>query len=377
MNSFLALALACSGLAACSAAQGPVPTTVAGITLSDGPRLSARRATHALVRTTDGLIVALGGCVEDGCEPGAASATVDVFAADGRAVVRTGRLLVRRVQPSAAQLPNGQVLVIGGWVDGQVSETTEIFDPAKGRSRLGPRLAGPRSSPTVVQLDDDTVLIAGGYDGRSVQSSAQLYEPRSGKLRTVGALRTPRSGATGTLLPNGQVLLAGGGNGESDGRRALDSAELFDPLTGQFRATGSLVQRRYKHGAVALPDGDVLIIGGSDERDYRGKLRTVERYNVSTGQFVKAGSLAVERFKLADGVLLIAPNKILVAAGDRHPEVFYVAEGKGLLLPDDLGSQWNYMTVARIDATAALLAGGYREGLIQPTDRTWRFALRE
>ena len=121
----------------------------------------------------------------------------------------------------------------------------------------------------------------------------------------------------------------------------------------------------------------MLIIGGSDERDYRGKLRTVERYNVSTGQFVKAGSLAVERFKLADGVLLIAPNKILVAAGDRHPEVFYVAEGKGLLLPDDLGSQWNYMTVARIDATAALLAGGYREGLIQPTDRTWRFALRE
>lgn len=375
MKQSLAMFIACTGLAACSAAQTPTPPTSTGITMIDGPRLSAKRATHAMVRTTDGLILALGGCVEDGCDPGPASATVDIFDADGRHLLRTGRLLTRRVQPAAVALPEGTVLVIGGWVDGRVSATTEIFDPSSGKSRPGPRLAGPRASPTVVRLADGRILIAGGYDGRAVQSGAQIFDPSSSKLGAVGALRTARSGATGTLLRDGKILLAGGGDGESDGRTALASAELFDPSTGVFRATGPLGQRRYKHGAVALPDGDVIIVGGSDERDYGGKLRSVERYDAKAGKFVAAGTLAVKRFKLADGILLIGPNTILVAAGDRHPEIFDISTGKGVLLPDDLGSQWNYMTVARVEGNAAMLAGGYREGLIEPTDRTWLFAL--
>jgi len=274
-------------------------------------------------------------------------------------------------------MPDGKVLVIGGWIDGRITNTTELFDPVTGRSSPGPPLSVPRSSPTVVRLMDGKILIAGGYDGRAVRSDAQVYDPRSNTLRVTGSLQTARSGATGTLLQNGKVLLAGGGDGEADGRRALASAELFDPSTGKFRATGSLVQRRYKHGAVALPNGDVLIVGGSDERDYRGKLRSVERWVQSTGRFATVGSLAVERFKLADGILLVAANKVLVAAGDRHPEVFDTEKNISTLLSSDLGSRWNYMTLARIDGHAALLMGGYREGVIELTDRTWRFSLSD
>lgn len=373
----MALVMSCSGLAACGAVQAPKPYNTTLIEMTDGPRLSARRATHAVVRTTDGLILAVGGCVEDGCDSGASSATVDIVSTDGRRLLRTGQLLARRIQPSAAAMPDGKVLVIGGWIDGRITNTTELFDPVTGRSSPGPPLSVPRSSPTVVRLMDGKILIAGGYDGRAVRSDAQVYDPQSNTLRVTGSLQTARSGATGTLLQNGKVLLAGGGDGEADGRRALASAELFDPSTGKFRATGSLVQRRYKHGAVALPNGDVLIVGGSDERDYRGKLRSVERYVQSTGRFATVGSLAVERFKLADGILLVAANKVLVAAGDRHPEVFDTEKNTSTLLSSDLGSRWNYMTLARIDGHAALLMGGYREGVIEPTDRTWRFSLSD
>ena len=53
---------------------------------------------------------------------------------------------------------------------------------------------------------------------------------------------------TATLLPNGKVLVAGGYNGSA----VLSSAELYDPATGTWTATGSLEHRtRPSHGDAA------------------------------------------------------------------------------------------------------------------------------
>jgi len=372
MNMRMLFAFAAAAVVACSAGPAIEPGALAqSVRFEAGPELSAPRATHALVRVASGQLLAIGGCVRDGCEPGPASATVDIIAADGARVEGQGSLIERRVQPAAVALADGRALVIGGWVDGRVTPTTEIFDPAKRRSRPGPDMATPRAAATVVRLADDRILIAGGYDGSRVRADAEIFDPASGELIAVAALSVARSGATGTLLADGRVLIVGGGDGESAGRRALTSAEIFDPASASFTTTGSLTQRRYKHGAVALPSGDVLIIGGSDERDYGGKLRSVERYDAASGRFHAAGSLASARFKLADGVLLIAPGRVLVAAGDEHPEIYDVARRSGTLLDSDLDGQWNYMTIARAGNGRALLAGGYREGRIEPTRRSW------
>jgi hypothetical protein len=55
--------------------------------------------------------------------------------------------------------------------------------------------------------------------------------------------------------------------------------------TGTFRETGSLVTARYKHTAGLLPDGRVLIAGGSDERDWSGNLNSAEVYDPGAGKF--------------------------------------------------------------------------------------------
>jgi TATA-box binding protein (TBP) (component of TFIID and TFIIIB) len=65
---------------------------------------------------------------------------------------------------------------------------------------------------------------------------------------------------TATLLASGKVLIAGGDSNNQG--RIWASAELYDPVTGSFKPTGSMSSIRFLHTATLLASGKVLITGG-------------------------------------------------------------------------------------------------------------------
>jgi hypothetical protein len=79
---------------------------------------------------------------------------------------------------------------------------------------------------------------------------------------STSSLSTARTNHTAILLPNGKVLVAGGTYSVNT---ALYSAELYDPATGTWTTTGAMNIARSNHTATRLPNGKVLVAGGFGE----------------------------------------------------------------------------------------------------------------
>jgi N-acetylneuraminic acid mutarotase len=133
-------------------------------------------------------------------------------------------------------------------------------------------------------------------------------------------MSTARNDATATLLPNGLVLVAGG-TCCGDSSAQLSSAELYDPATGTWTPTGSMNVARSGQTATLLPDGDVLVAGGGcnghaygcDSGSFLTTLRSAELYHPDTGSWSLTASMKEGRQSFS--ATLLGNGKVLVAGG--------------------------------------------------------------
>jgi galactose oxidase-like protein/Kelch motif protein len=118
-------------------------------------------------------------------------------------------------------LPSGEVLVTQ-W------DSAEFYDPATGLWSDTGNLNTAREAYTATLLPNGQVLVAGGYNYNDDNPfiSAELYDPTTRIWSRSVNLNTGRYNHTATLLPDGKVLVAGGLDAFGT---TLSSAELFDP----------------------------------------------------------------------------------------------------------------------------------------------------
>ncbi|CAF1285129.1 unnamed protein product [Adineta ricciae] len=158
-------------------------------------------------------------------------------------------------------------------------------------------------------LSNGKALVTGGWTGSVSLNSAELYDPSTGNWTTTGNMSVPRDTHTASILSNGKVLVTGG----SDGSVSLNSAELYDPSTGSWTTTERMSAARYRHTASILSNGKVLVTGGSDGSV---SLNSAELYDPSTGNWTATGNMSVARYRHTASIL---SNKTVLVTGGCCP----------------------------------------------------------
>jgi len=212
------------------------------------------------------------------------------------------------------------VLICGGTATGEIGgvlSSAELYDPVARTFNLTGSMTVPRTGQTITMLRDGRVLLTGGDQNagfRSQLASAEIYDPGSGTFTATGSMSTPREGHTATMLRNGRVLVVGG---SPNGIQTTGSAEIYDPASGTFSNTGHLHQPRVAHVAALLGTGKVLIAGGGRGGMPGGYISydTAEMYDPSTRTFtairahMKSDRVGAAAVKLNDGRVLIVGGK--------------------------------------------------------------------
>ena len=224
---------------------------------------------HTASALTDGRVLVTGGWLEDTSQR--TTDTVELYDPVAGVWSSTAPLNGARVFHTATTLKNGNVVVAGGYnsyppggslvyVPMSFSDA-QIYDASTGKWIEAGSMNVAREGHSATRLPDGRVLVAGGYDSnlRQIAANAEVFDPVTGIWSDGGSFDLALAGNTATLLQNGNVLIAGGGGSAN----APVTAEIYAnvPISAGAGMTGSWYDPAQSgHGLIveALPGNRML-----------------------------------------------------------------------------------------------------------------------
>lgn len=307
----------------------------------------------------------------------------------------TGSLNVPRLNATSSLLDNGRVLVAGGrnFTFDDSLNSAELYNPLTETFALTGSMADGRWSHTATKLPNGKVLVAGGYtdpttgaNAQPVLDTAELYDPVTGTWSVTGAMAVRRALHVAQLLPDGKVLVAGGRTCNAPPPTACNftfttgTAEIYDPATGTWSAAAPMNSNRTTTSAVLLDNGKVLVPAG-----FPGGQNTADVYDPATNTWSPTGTLSIGRAR--QGAMLLPNGHALVAVGaiggppPITSETYDPATNSWTLAGNLFQARFNYF-FTELPNGKVLIAGGAGPGstvsttaeVYDPESRTWSSA---
>ena len=190
-------------------------------------------------------------------------------------------------------------------------------------------------------------MVAAGQDGSEL-NTAELYIPSTGEWRATGTLTFARANGAAVLLGNGQVLLASGYNFSNGTETILNDAELYTPSTGLWTVTGSMAKGIFSPAAVLLTNNDVLVGNAA------------EFYSPGSAAWANTGALPQTAINPVRATLLNTGNVLASGTACNYSGCGHVPTTECFLYAPSTNS-WSitgFMNQARVNHTSTLLPNG-------------------
>lgn len=275
--------------------------------------MSNPRDLHTATLMDNGRVLIAGGTSTNSVSTGSISA-VDIYYPDTKLFIPTTPMAAARSNHTATLMPDGKVMVVGGFGAGDViTGTAEVFDPEHMTWTTVNPLPGAATAAlhTATLLKDGRLMIAGGVSASGVLNTVFAYNPGTGLWSTLAPMPSKLRSHTATLLMDGRVLVAGG----DDGNGETTSSYIYDPVAdtwtpGSSPTTNPLTFARFGHTATLLPNGSVMISGGSNKFGAIPPL--AEIYHVDLSSWTPGAPFSKNR---SFHTMTLAPNGKIYAIG--------------------------------------------------------------
>jgi hypothetical protein len=369
----------------------------AGNSWSATGNLTTARSFHGAALLPTGRVLVAGGS-----QLNTPLASAELYDPEAGTWSNTNAMSITRSGPAIVLLPNGTALIAGGVTGNTVASSAEAYVPSSstaGSWAASGSVGTGRSGHSTTLLPTGQVLVAGGVGSDTSRlSSAVLFTPTlpgtAGTWTATGAMTTPRQDHTATVLtlgPSaGQVLAAGG---QTTGGTSTETAELYSPASKVWTAVGSMAEARQLHTATLLVTGPnagkILVAGGISNPTFTA-LTSAELFDPLTGTWTATGAMANPRGAHAAVMLTSGPNagKVLVAGGLGIPVAGGLIQTDTAELYDPVAGTWSNtgsMVVSRHSFTLTMLPTGKvlaaagagapdSAEIYDPATRTWSVA---
>lgn len=226
-------------------------------------------------------------------------------------------------------------------------------------------------------LPNGSVIVAGGLSLVSpfpAITTAEVYNPATRTWAATGGLNTRRWSLDAITLHNGQVLFAGGASAFAGGA-ALATAEVYDATTQTFSFTSNTLSvARQSLGVTTLTDGRVILAGGNVSGNNLGGsgVASVDIYDPATRQFVSAAPMNFGR-SLHAQVSLRDGRVAVIGGAQTTAEIFDPVTNTWTVAAGTLPTTLKDMKAFELFDGRVFVAGGQNTSNGTTTDNTWYF----
>ena len=275
----------------------------------------------------------------------------------------TGSMITARSWHTATLLPDGRVLIAGGFTTAFgppfVTAKAEIYNPATGVFSPTGDMIAARGGHKAILLPDGRVLIGGGTRTEGGPHSPEIYDPATGTFASTGSVTAGQFRRLATLLNNGKVLILVGHSPAGPGQAPAQTAELYDPATGNFSAAknGNAIGGYFAYGEpTLLADGKVLLEGGAN---WAGNFLWGQLYDPASDTFTQIGTPPPLGSSLEGGTATLLLNGNVFLAGGGEVDIGATSRSIGLYDPNtESFTQAGNMAAGRYYHGATLLSDG-------------------